>query len=64
MIYIIRHGKTQMNKDNRLQGRSDMPLIEEGLEQVKQLESRLHDIEFSYVLEIFIFMNLPLKMFL
>ena len=49
MIYIIRHGKTQMNKDNRLQGRSDIPLNEEGLEQVKQLESKLHSIEFSYV---------------
>ena len=49
MIYIIRHGKTQMNKDNRLQGRSNIPLNEEGLEQVKQLESKLHSIEFSYV---------------
>ena len=33
MIYIIRHGKTELNRQNVLQGRSDHPLNEEGIRQ-------------------------------
>lgn len=35
MIYIIRHGQTAKNKAKLLQGRSDVPLNEEGLRQAK-----------------------------
>ena len=33
MIYFIRHGQTETNKEHKLQGRSDIPLNETGREQ-------------------------------
>ena len=36
MIFIIRHGKTELNRANVLQGRSDHPLNEEGIRQAKE----------------------------
>ena len=36
MIYILRHGKTEMNRAGALQGRSDHPLNEEGIAQAKK----------------------------
>ena len=36
MLYIIRHGQTQLNKAQVLQGRSDHPLNEEGLKQAAE----------------------------
>lgn len=41
MIYIIRHGQTEMNQANVLQGRSDRPLNENGIEQAKRAAERL-----------------------
>lgn len=38
MIYIIRHGQTDLNRMNLLQGRSDEPLNEEGRLQAEQLK--------------------------
>ena len=38
MIYIIRHGQTELNKKNLLQGRSDEPLNKEGCLQAEQLK--------------------------
>ena len=36
MLYIIRHGKTELNQKNRLQGRSDQPLNNDGLRQAAE----------------------------
>ena len=36
MIYIIRHGKTELNKAKVLQGRSNFPLNEEGIRQAEE----------------------------
>ena len=36
MLYIIRHGQTQLNKAFALQGRSDLPLNEEGCSQARE----------------------------
>ena len=49
MIYIIRHGQTEMNGAHLLQGRSDSPLNEAGIQQAKEARDRLKDVIFSYV---------------
>ncbi len=49
MIYIIRHGKTELNRANVLQGRSDCPLNEEGVLQARAAAETLRGISFSYV---------------
>ena len=40
MIYIVRHGQTAKNKANLLQGRSDVPLNDTGVEQAKAVRER------------------------
>ena len=51
MIYIIRHGQTELNNANVLQGRSDCPLNENGITQAREVGQWLMDqgIVFSYV---------------
>lgn len=49
MIYVIRHGQTDLNKENRLQGRSGLPLNEIGIKQAEQLRVLLQNIKFDYV---------------
>lgn len=49
MLYIIRHGKTELNKANVLQGRSDYPLNDEGIKQAQKAANMLKGIEFDYV---------------
>ena len=36
MLYIMRHGKTEWNELHKLQGRTDIPLNEEGIRQGKE----------------------------
>ena len=49
MIYIIRHGKTELNKAKVLQGRSNFPLNEEGILQAREAAELLGDVSFSRV---------------
>ena len=49
MIFIIRHGKTELNKANVLQGRSNYPLNDEGIRQAKEAAKMLENIAFDYV---------------
>ena len=49
MIYIIRHGQTELNNRRIIQGRSDHPLNENGLAQAKQAAVRLSGISFDAV---------------
>ena len=49
MIYIVRHGKTELNKAKVLQGRSNFPLNEEGVRQAEETAERLGDVTFAYV---------------
>ncbi len=49
MIYIVRHGQTDLNNRHVLQGRSDWPLNEAGREQVLQAAQMLQGISFSRV---------------
>ena len=36
VIYVVRHGQTDWNKTNRLQGRSDIPLNDQGRKEAKR----------------------------
>ena len=49
MIYIIRHGQTELNISNALQGRSNHPLNETGIRQAMEAAERLKGIPFAAV---------------
>ena len=51
MIYIIRHGQTELNNAHVLQGRSDYPLNENGIAQAREVGQWLMEqgIAFSHV---------------
>ncbi len=49
MIYVIRHGQTDLNKEGRLQGRLGLPLNEYGVKQAETLRDELKNITFDYV---------------
>ena len=40
MIYLVRHGQTAMNRKKVLQGRSDIPLNEEGRKEAAEAGER------------------------
>ena len=42
-IYMARHGQTQWNADNRICGRTDLPLTETGLMQAQKLADNAAD---------------------
>ncbi|MBN8191909.1 histidine phosphatase family protein [Bacillus sp. NTK074B] len=48
-IYLVRHGETEWNKENRLQGWQDSPLTERGVNNALLLGARLKSIVFSKV---------------
>ncbi len=48
-LYIIRHGQTVWNKENRLQGWKDAPLTEKGIKQAEALKERLEEEKLSKV---------------
>ncbi|MBQ9015174.1 MAG: histidine phosphatase family protein [Firmicutes bacterium] len=43
VIYIIRHGQTDLNRKRVLQGRSDMPMNEEGCAQAEEAAQLFRD---------------------
>ena len=49
MIYIIRHGETDLNKERRMQGRNGYPLNKNGIIQAENLRTKLQGIEFDLV---------------
>ena len=44
MLYIMRHGKTDWNEQHRLQGRTDIPLNENGIAMAKKAAEEYRDI--------------------
>lgn len=48
-IYLVRHGQTYWNVEERLQGQSDSPLTEEGLHQAHQMGEQFADIKFAAI---------------
>ena len=47
MLYIIRHGKTDWNAIHKLQGKTDIPLNETGIEMAKEAHERYKDVHFD-----------------
>ena len=48
-VYLVRHGETEWNKKGLIQGHSDIPLNEEGIEQARLLANRLKESSIHYV---------------
>lgn len=48
-IYLIRHGETDWNLEQRLQGATDIPLNENGLELVRETAKGLEDVPFDVI---------------
>lgn len=40
-VYLIRHGTTQMNKEHKVNGQIDEPLVPEGIDEVKLMTSSI-----------------------
>ncbi|GAM12235.1 histidine phosphatase family protein [Mesobacillus selenatarsenatis] len=49
MIYVVRHGQSDLNKERKMQGRKGLALNEHGIEQAKALRDRLQNIKFDIV---------------
>jgi len=49
-LYLCRHGDTAWSSERRLAGRTDLPLIEVGERNARQLGERLRDVPFERVL--------------
>ena len=47
MLYIIRHGKTDWNAKHKLQGRTDIPLNDEGREMAVSAANEYKDVHFD-----------------
>jgi probable phosphoglycerate mutase len=47
LFYLVRHGETEWNAENRFCGRTDVPLSEAGRRQAKSLAKRLKPIPFE-----------------
>jgi probable phosphoglycerate mutase len=49
LIYLVRHGETLWNHEQRLQGQSDSPLTETGIEQAIKLANHLSSLSFDAI---------------
>ena len=47
MLYIMRHGKTDWNKMEKLQGSVDIPLNEEGVSIARKAHDKYKEISFD-----------------
>ena len=48
-LYLVRHGETLWNQENRVLGRTDIPLNERGIAQAQALGTKLADVHFDHV---------------
>lgn len=49
ILYIVRHGQTELNLKHVLQGNSDSPLTEKGIAGARMIGKKFEDISFSRV---------------
>lgn len=47
-LYVIRHGETDWNKEKRLQGKTDIPLNENGRELARIVGEKMKEIPFAF----------------
>lgn len=47
-FYMVRHGQTILNQEHRIQGWSDGPLTQLGIEQALSAKEKLKDVQFDY----------------
>lgn len=47
MLYIMRHGKTDWNLKHKLQGKTDIPLNEEGRQMAREAGEQYKDVHFD-----------------
>ena len=47
MLYIMRHGKTDWNNEHRIQGRTDIPLNDEGRKMAAEAAEEYKDVHFD-----------------
>jgi len=48
-VYLVRHGETEWNSIRKLQGQTDIPLNDYGMELARLTKEGLSDIKFDYV---------------
>lgn len=46
-LYVVRHGQTDWNKNRFMQGRTDVPLNQNGIDQANEVKSKLKGITFK-----------------
>ena len=49
-LYIIRHGETEWNTVKRMQGQTDIPLNENGINLAKKVGKYMRKIHFDYII--------------
>ena len=49
-LYVVRHGQTDWNLSEKVQGRTDIELNQTGIEQAKQAKENLSEIDFDLVI--------------
>lgn len=49
-LYVARHGQTQWNLENRVNGRTDLPLTELGLQQARLLAERTKNLKIDVII--------------
>ncbi|WP_416354222.1 histidine phosphatase family protein [Agrilactobacillus fermenti] len=47
-VYLVRHGQTYFNRYNRMQGWSDSPLTEKGIQDAHEAGKRLQNVTFQH----------------
>ena len=50
LVYLIRHGETDLNKNHMLQGQMDIKLNEKGIDLAQKTGAAMKDIEFDVVI--------------